>query len=236
MDPAEFEQDIGRFKHHLKRTIVTGFLVLIPATVTIWVLLLVFNTVDAWLGNLLAMATGIRIPGLGLLLTLLLVYGMGLFASNVVGRRMIGSVEGFMDRLPLIRGVYRVSKEVSTAFGKKEKRPFRKVVAIEFPRRGVWTLGFLTAEVPEQSPAPDGSVYVFVPTTPNPTSGWLLMVPEEDVLSTPYSIDEGMRIIISAGIVGPHHLQEGEEDTETRSIIVSSPERGHDENGPQTLS
>lgn len=210
MDPAEFERDVNRFKHHLKRTMVAGLLLLIPAAVTVWVLYAVFSTVDNLLGNFLAFATGFRIPGLGLLLTLLLVYAMGLIASNVGGKRLIAMVESLMDRLPLARGIYRVSKQVSQAFGKREKRPFQKVVALEFPRKGVWTFGFLTAEVPENAPAPKGSVYIFVPTTPNPTSGWLLMVPKDSILSTPYSVDEGMRIIISAGIVSPEALEESQ--------------------------
>lgn len=221
MDPAEFERDVGRFKHHVKKTMVTGLLLLIPAVVTVWVLFVVFNTVDAMLGNLLKLALGIRIPGLGLLLTLLLIYGMGLFASNVGGKRIITSIEGFMDRLPLVRGVYRVAKEVSNAFGKREKRPFREVVAIEFPRKGLWTLAFLTAEVPEKSPAPKGSVFVFVPTTPNPTSGWLLMVPKDSLLTTPYSVDEGMRIVISAGIVSPEALEELSDTTGVK--VVAKP-------------
>ena len=222
MDPAEFERDIGRLKHHIKRTMVAGLLLLIPAVVTIWVLYWVFNTVDAVLGNMLAYATGIRIPGLGLLLTLLLVYGVGIFASNVGGKRIISAMENLMERLPLIRGVYRVSKEVSHAFGKREKRPFRKVVALEFPRKGIWTFGFLTAEVPETGPAPNGSVYVFVPTTPNPTSGWLLMVPEESLIHTDYTVDEGMRIIISAGIVGPEVLEQNKGE-KLGTVVISSP-------------
>ena len=201
MGPAEFERDVGRFKHHLKRTLMAGILLLIPSVVTIWVLVWLFTTVDAVLGNLLAQATGLRIPGLGFLLTLLMVYGVGLFASNVGGKRFFAWFEGLMERLPLARGIYKVSKEVSLAFGKKEKRPFREVIALEFPRKGLWCLGFLTADVPENGPAPEGSVYVFIPTTPNPTSGWLLMVPEDTLIKTPYTVDEAMRIIISAGIV-----------------------------------
>lgn len=224
MDPIEFERDVGRLKHHIKRTLVTGLLLLIPTVVTIWVLYAVFITVDAVLGNVLATFTGFRIPGLGLLLTVLLVYGVGLFASNVGGKRIISWFEGLMQRVPLVRGIYRVSKEISLAFGKKENRPFRKVVSIEFPRKGIWTLGFLTAEVGDRSPAPEGSVYVFIPTTPNPTSGWLLMVPKDDVLSTPYTVDEGMRIIISAGIVRTEALGTDPVDGKAGAKIISTPD------------
>jgi uncharacterized membrane protein len=213
MDPAEFERDVDRLKHHLRRTFVAGLLFLVPATVTLWVLFTVF-----------------RIPGLGLLLTLLIVYGIGLVASNVGGKRILGAMESFVDRLPLARGVYRVVKEVSLAFGQKEKRPFREVVSLEFPRKGIWTLGFLTADVPDRAPAPKGSVYVFVPTTPNPTSGWLLMVPEQSLVRTEYTVDEGMRIVISAGIVGPAHVPPGPFDAPVgepgASVVVPPPENG----------
>jgi uncharacterized membrane protein len=230
MDPVEFERDVGRLKHHLRRTFVAGLIFLVPTTVTLWVLFYLFDTVDAILGNVLARATGIRIPGLGLLLTLLLVYGIGLVASNVGGKRILAAVEGFVDRLPLARGVYRVVKEVSLAFGQKEKRPFREVVLLEFPRKGIWTVGFLTAEVPERTPAPEGSVYIFVPTTPNPTSGWLLMVPEDSLVRTDYTVDEGMRIVISAGIVGPAHVPQGPYDAPVGApggaVVVPPPGNG----------
>ncbi|MFW6369411.1 MAG: DUF502 domain-containing protein [Myxococcota bacterium] len=226
MDPAEFERDVGRFKHHLRRTLMAGVLLLIPTVVTIWVLYVVFSTVDALLGNLLASALGVRIPGLGLLLTLLLIYGVGLFASNVAGKKFIDWFEGLMQRVPMVRAIYRVSKELSLAFGKKEKRPFRKVVALEFPRKGMWVLGFITGDVGERSPAPEGSVYVFIPTTPNPTSGWLVLIPEEDLIPTSYTVDEGTRIIISAGIVGPD-LKVGEIlEGANGATVVETPKDG----------
>lgn len=189
-------------RQHLKRTFVAGLLFLVPLAVTAWVLVAVFQSVDAILGPGLARLTGLEIPGLGLVATLALVYLIGLVASNVAGKRLIGLWDAFVTRVPLVRGLYRVTKEVSEAFG-RDKPPFREVVALEFPRKGLWTLGFLTADVPPGGPAEDGSVFVFIPTTPNPTSGWLVLVPKEEVRSTPYSVDEGMRIVISAGIVTP---------------------------------
>jgi uncharacterized membrane protein len=188
-------------QRHLKRTLVTGVLLLIPVAATVWVLFTIFNWIDAILGGWISQLLGVRVPGLGILATLLLVYFIGLFASNVAGRRIIGLWERWVTRVPLARGVYRVAKELSQAFEPGRKRPFEKVVLVEFPRRGVWTIGFLSADAPADLPAPEGSSFVFVPTTPNPTSGWLIIVPKEDLHVTPYSVDEGMRIVISAGIV-----------------------------------
>jgi uncharacterized membrane protein len=186
---------------HLRRTLLSGILLLVPTVATVWVLSTLFRSVDALLGPWLTEWTGREIPGLGFLATFALVYVLGLLASNVVGKRVFALWDQFVTRVPLVRGVYRVTKEVSQAFG-SEKKPFREVVAVEFPRKGVWTLGFLTADAPAGSPVPEGSVFVFIPTTPNPTSGWLILVPRAEALPTPYSVDEGMRLIISAGIVG----------------------------------
>lgn len=189
-------------KDHLRRTLLSGLLFLVPMVVTVWVLYTLFTAIDALLGRVITDLTGYHIPGLGLLATLILVYLIGLVASNVAGKRLIGLWDTAMTRVPLVRGVYKVTKEVSQAFS-REKRPFRQVVIVEFPRAGLYTLGFVTAQVPGDVRVPPGSVYVFIPTTPNPTSGWLIVVPESEIHPTPYTVDEGMRVIISAGIVGP---------------------------------
>ena len=197
------ENQWNSVKGHLKRTFGAGLLFLVPVVVTAWVLALIFNAVDSILGPGLSRVTGVRVPGLGLIATLLIVYMIGLFASNVIGKRLIGLWDTMVTRVPLVRGVYRVTKEVSEAFGRRDKRPFRQVVTLEFPRKGLWTLGFLTAEVPAGARLEEESVFVFIPTTPNPTSGWLVLVPKNEVRPTPYTVDEGMRIIVSAGIVTP---------------------------------
>ncbi|HZA51364.1 MAG TPA: DUF502 domain-containing protein, partial [Myxococcaceae bacterium] len=152
-------------KAHLKRTLGAGLLFLVPVVVTAWVLALVFNAADSILGPGLSRFIGVRVPGLGLIATLLIVYVIGLFASNMIGKRLIGLWDTMVTRVPLVRGVYRVTKEVSEAFGRRDKRPFRQVVTLEFPRKGIWTLGFLTAEVPASAGLDEESVFVFIPTT-----------------------------------------------------------------------
>lgn len=199
------------FGQHLRRTLLTGILGLVPTAATFWGLWYLFQKLDGILGDALARLTGKQVPGLGLLATLLLVYIVGLVASNVVGKRLLGLWDHFFTRVPMVGGVYKVTKEVSQAFG-RDKKPFREVVAIEFPRQGIWSLGFLTADAPKDNPAGQECVFVFVPTTPNPTSGFLMMVPRSEARPTPYSIDEGMRLIISMGILGPEH-HEGSKNT-----------------------
>lgn len=189
-------------KTHLRKTLLAGLVVLVPLVVTLWVLSAVFSSVDELLGPWLGRMTGVAIPGLGLLVTLGLIYVIGLFAQNVAGKKLFALWDAFMARVPLVRGVYKVTKEVSQAFG-REKAPFREVVSLEFPRPGLWSLGFVTADAPPDTPVPEGSVFVFIPTTPNPTSGWLVLARKQELKPTPYTVDEGMRIIISAGIVGP---------------------------------
>ncbi|MFZ5469817.1 MAG: DUF502 domain-containing protein [Myxococcota bacterium] len=200
MDEREAPRD--PLRTHLRKTMLAGLVFSVPLVVTAWVLVTLFNTVDEWLGPALAKATGWEVPGLGVLVTIALVYALGLFAQNVAGQRLIHLWDSLVTRVPLVRGVYKATKEVSQAFG-REQRPFRAVVAAEFPRKGIWTLGFVTADAPAGVAVPKGSVFVFIPTTPNPTSGWLILLPQEELLTTPYSVEEGMRIIISAGIVSP---------------------------------
>ena len=120
---------------HLKRTFGTGLVFLVPVAVTAWVLWALFGAIDGFLGPLIAHWVGFRIPGLGILATVLLVYAIGLIASNVAGQRLIHVWDAAVTRVPLVRGLYRVTKEVSQAF-QSDRRPFRKVVAVEFPGRG----------------------------------------------------------------------------------------------------
>ena len=144
---------------------------LVPVAVTAWVLWALFGAIDGFLGPLIAHWVGFRIPGLGILATVLLVYAIGLIASNVAGQRLIHVWDAAVTRVPLVRGLYRVTKEVSQAF-QSDRRPFRKVVAVEFPRTGLWTLGFVTADVPPGLPPPrDRSTSSSPPPRTPPAAG-----------------------------------------------------------------
>ncbi len=157
------------------------------------------NTVEAW--------TGYHIigPGLGIVLVLVILYFLGLLASNVLGRKIFMMIEGITSRIPILKTTYQVGKQVSMAFSLPEKQVFRKALLTEAFRDGQWLIGFVTGEVDD--PVSGGKrLKIFIPTVPNPTSGFLLHVKAEDTIDPNWTIDEAMKAIISGGIIGPEAI------------------------------
>jgi uncharacterized membrane protein len=192
----------------LRRYFLTGLLAVTPLLVTVWILwrlyLLVDHTVRPWLE---------RIPGLGdnlppFFLTLsgvaaflLLITLIGLFTRNLIGVAFFGLVERSLNRIPIIKGIFTATKQISEVFLKDKRTAFKQVVLFEYPRRGLYSIGFVTQDIPDLQ-----LVNVFLPTTPNPTSGYLLMVPRHDTVVLPVTVEEGIRIIISGGsVMEPGH-------------------------------
>lgn len=193
------------FSSHIRRTFVTGLFALIPIGITIWVIAAIFNGVDVLLQPIIAAIAGRPLKGVGFVATILLVYLLGLFANNVVGRRILRSWETFISRIPVVKGLYGGVKQVAEAFGPQSQDQFRDVVMIEFPSPGHYALGFAT--VPAVAPDVGEARYVFVPTTPNPTSGYLLIVPVAKMRALDMSVEEGLKLVISGGVVGPERLK-----------------------------
>ncbi|MEW8085326.1 MAG: DUF502 domain-containing protein [Candidatus Thiodiazotropha endolucinida] len=194
----------------LRRYLVAGLLVWLPLGATF----LVINLLVSWMDNSLLLLPeayrpdnlfGFHIPGLGVLLSLLILLLTGLVAANLFGRKVVSMWEGLLARIPLVRSVYSAVKQmVETMFADKGKS-FRKVVLVEFPRRGLWTLAFLTSEesgAVQQATGRD-VVNVYIPTTPNPTGGYFLLVPKEDIRDLDMSVDEGLKMLLSMGAVNP---------------------------------
>lgn len=148
---------------------------------------------------------GIHIPGFGILLSIIVVLGTGMLVANLLGRRLVALWESFLARIPLVRTIYSGVKRVAETLLSSQGQSFRKVLMVEYPRRGVWSLCFLTSvELGEvQEKTGEEVVAVFVPTTPNPTSGFVLMVPWADVVELEMSVEEGVRMIISMGVITP---------------------------------
>lgn len=193
-----------------RRYLAAGLLVWIPVVVTFFVLRFVINLMDRTLllvpaairpENLL----GFRIPGLGILLTLTLLVATGSLAANYFGRRLLDFWEAVLARIPLVSWVYLGVKKVAETLLSPSGQSFRKVLLIEYPRKGIWSLCFMTssalAEV--QARTAKDVICVFVPTTPNPTSGFVMMVPRDEVTELDMSVDEALRMIISLGVVVP---------------------------------
>lgn len=193
-----------------RRYLIAGLLVWVPLGVTIFVVRLLIGIMDRSLVLLPQKYRpeewlGFAIPGLGIVLTLLLLLVTGLLAANFIGRSMFGAWESLLERIPVVRSVYSASKNFAEVVFSDGGQSFKKVLLIEYPRRGVYSLAFQTATSLGEVQARTGEevVCTFVPTTPNPTSGFILMVPKKDIIELDMSVDEALKMIISLGVVVP---------------------------------
>lgn len=194
----------------LQRYLVAGILVWVPLAVTF---ALVYLAVDITDNTLLLIPEqyrpdsllGFHIPGLGVILALIVLLVTGVLAANFVGRALVGSWESLLERIPFVRAVYSAAKKFSEIVFSDSSESFKKVLLIEYPRKGLFSLAFQTAtdlgEV--QARAGEDVVCCFVPTTPNPTSGLIIIVPKKDVTELDMEIDEALKMIISLGVVVP---------------------------------
>ncbi|MBY0577460.1 MAG: DUF502 domain-containing protein [Burkholderiales bacterium] len=194
----------------MKRYFVTGLLIWVPLGITLWVLSLLIGTMDQ---TLLLLPESVRprailgfnIPGFGVILTLLVVFLTGFLTANIIGQRLLMFWEGLLSRIPVVKSIYYSVKQVSDTLFSSSGEAFRKALLVQFPREGSWTVAFLTGQ-------PGGDVAnhlqgeyvsVYVPTTPNPTSGFFLMMPRKDVIELDMSVDDALKYIISIGVVPP---------------------------------
>ncbi|MBU0730459.1 MAG: DUF502 domain-containing protein [Proteobacteria bacterium] len=201
----------------LKTYFITGLLVVGPIGLTIMVVHAVVSRVDILFYKIIPpflqpeRLLGFKIPGLGIIISILLIILTGMLTANFIGRLAVGMFERFMYRIPLIKSIYTLFKQVAdTTFG-QERKGFRKVVLIEYPRRGIWAIGFVTGITKgEVQRITDKKVInVFLPTTPNPTSGFYILVPEEEMVSLDMTTDEAFKLIISGGMVVPPDKGQG---------------------------
>ncbi len=184
----------------LRLYFITGLVVLLPVVVTGYVFYEVFRRLDGLLGPLLASHLGYRIPGLGAFAALLLILVTGGLASNLVGRKLVELGQRILSRIPMLGRVYRAVEEILTAVLSSRKALFQEVVLLEYPRKGLFAVAFVTSRDGFPCPGEERpTVNVFLPTTPNPTSGVFLIVPREDVRPLPLTVEEGMKLVISGG-------------------------------------
>ena len=205
---------------------ITGLLILVPLAITLWVLNLIIGTMDQ---SLLLLPErwqprnlfGFHIPGLGSILTLLIIFLTGLATRNFIGNQVVIVWEKILTRIPVVNSIYSSVKQVSDTLFSSSGNAFRKAVLVQYPRQGSWTIAFLTG-------IPGGDVknnlhgdYVslYVPTTPNPTSGFFLMVPRVDTIELDMSVDAALKYIVSMGVVSPEQQRD-------RKIIVPPPQVG----------
>lgn len=190
--------------------LITGLVILVPVTLTIYILKQIFDFMDGMFSPLVDRALqpyfpGAHVPGLGFLLTLLVVLILGWLSTNVVGRRLIQAGEGVIGRIPVAKSIYSATKGVLEAISFDQSDAFKRVVLIEYPKDDVFAVGFVTtsAKWPGLDKRTEDILLIFVPTTPNPTSGFLLLVPRSQALDLPISVEDGIRMVISGGIVQP---------------------------------
>jgi uncharacterized membrane protein len=189
----------------MRRYFLAGILALAPVSITAWLLLRIFRTVDGWLRPVIARAFGFEVPGVGFVSTVLLVLGVGALVSNVLGRQVFGAFERLFRRVPLASRIYVAVKQIGDSVIGSQRNLFQRVVLFEWPRSGVWAMGFVTAQHEGGFFAETGRAYshVFLPTTPNPTSGYLLFVADEDLIDLDISVEDGLKLVISGGAVTP---------------------------------
>ncbi len=194
----------------MKKYLITGLLIWIPLAITLWVLNLIVSTMDSTLLLLpasLQPATwmGFHMPGLGVVLTLLVLFITGVFAANMIGQRLLRVAESVLARIPVVKTIYNGVKQVSDTLFSSSGQAFRKAVLVNFPHGEAWTVAFLTGVPGGEVAARVGAGYisVYIPTTPNPTSGYFIIVPRSQVLELDMSVDEALKYVISMGVAAP---------------------------------
>jgi uncharacterized membrane protein len=220
---------LKKLQRRLRNVFITGLLITLPIALTYFILQFLFKNLDALspvftkiLIDLGApIPEGYRIPALGLVITLLIVLAVGWFTTNFFGKRLIQLGENIVGKIPFVRRIYKGSKQVVQSIAHADTRAFRKVVLIEFPRRGMMAIGFVTGEArgEVQENTFEDVLNVFVPTMPNPTSGFLVFAPPEELTEIDMTIEDGVKYVVSGGIV----TTEGLKIIEAKDIKIDQP-------------
>ena len=192
----------------LRNYFLTGLVAAAPVAITIWVAMWFVQSVDSWFAPFIPNALRelpFSLPGLGLIAALLLLTTLGFLTANFFGRAIIGYGESLVDRLPLIRGIYSTLKQIFETVATQSNKNFKSVVLFEYPRKDIWAIGFVTTEAKGEISETKGNnlLCIFAPTTPTPTSGYLLFVPKDDTVALDMSVEDAAKLIISAGLVIP---------------------------------
>ena len=204
----------SRIKHKIRTIFLAGTLTVVPIAVTFLLLTFVFKKVDPIFQPLIIRIIDLipflggritYIPGLGILMTVIFIFMVGVFVTNIIGQKLVELGERILERIPIVRGIYSSSKQFMEAISLTGQDGFQKVILVEYPRRGLWVVGFVTSENRGETQllTEEEVVNVFIPTTPNPTSGFLLLVPKKDIIPLSMTVEEGLKLVVSGGIVTP---------------------------------
>ena len=194
----------------VRKWLLTGLLVIVPGVITAWVLNWIVSTLDQTLQILPGAwhpdkVLGVHVPGFGVVLTLLILLVVGAIASNFAGRKLVQWGDALVSRIPVVRSIYSSVKQVSDTLFSESGNAFRKAVLVQWPREGVWTVAFVTGAPNGEVAAylRDEFVSVYVPTTPNPTGGYFVMLRKSDCVELEMSVDSALKYIVSMGVVAP---------------------------------
>lgn len=210
------ETNAGGISNALKKYLITGILVWLPIAVTIWVINYVISATDILIRLIPKQwqpinYIGFDIPGLGFILAMLVFFITGIFAANVLGKKVLELWDAILGRIPVVKSIYSSVKKVSESLLSDNSRSFKTPVLVPFPQANIWTIAFVSGTLPkkiaEKLPEKE-AIYqaVYVPTTPNPTGGYYIMVKQEDIIELDMSVDEALKYVISLGMVVPDEL------------------------------
>ncbi len=200
----------------LRNYFLTGFIVAAPLAITVYIVWSFIGWIDSWVKPYVPAAYSpdtylpFALPGFGLLVAILVITLIGFLAANIVGRSIVGFGESLLNRLPMVRGVYRALKQIFETVLSNKSEMFRQVGLVEYPRKGVWSLVFVASEKETEINAKldkpgDPLVAVFMPCTPNPTTGFLMYVYRSEIVNLDMTIEDGAKLIVSAGLVAPEY-------------------------------
>jgi len=184
-----------------KRITFAGLFAIVPLALTFYIIKIIIVFLDQLTAPIMA-RINLEIPGFGLILTLLIIFALGIFVTNVLGRRLFSWGERLISSIPLVKNIYNTLKQITNAFsGATQTENYQRVIYIQYPRKELWTISFVTSE------SVDGSgeeyYHVFVPTTPNPTSGVFIIIPKKDAIEADLTVEEGLKAVISGGLLAP---------------------------------
>jgi uncharacterized membrane protein len=198
----------GIFKH-LRTYIFRGLLAIVPLVLSFFSLKILYTAIDKRVTLMIEKYLGFTFPGLGVLLVLASLYLLGLIASNVVGRQFFGLVERIANRIPFVKTVYQVGRQLSTSLSLPGTQVFKRAILVEYLKPGIWTIGFVTGNIIDNTHDGEMLLKVFVPTPPNPTSGTMVVVRESETRDPGWSVEEALKSVISAGVIGPAEIKRG---------------------------
>lgn len=199
--------------HFIRRYLIAGLLVWLPIWVTLLVIKFVIDILDGTM-SLLPHAyqpeqlLGFAVPGLGVVISILVVFFTGMLVANFLGRKLVAFGEGIVARIPLVRSIHSAVKQVAVTLFSKDGQSFRKVYLVEYPRKGLWSVAFQAGTCADEITKQVGEemITIFIPTTPNPTSGFLMLIPKKEAVELKMSVDQALKFIISLGVVQPNRV------------------------------